>query len=293
MNRIVDKHYDEAKDRVDADINEIQDCVYLNKFSKMANTELINPSLIAPSHGVSLSHTGKITTELDQTASPEKLRGRYNRNRSKSPNLKKAGVDMTSILMDTETRRYVNEYKNQLEYLQKVIYGLDLRLRDQDTWKREVNNLREENENGNNAREELRKTLLETTQELKGESQKLSKVIIDLESHNADVLGQLKKANNAVDDMQTKLHSVEIKNAQLENENTELRGKLNSGEIYKAQLKQARNDYLNAERRHADALNSLGDKIRGLEDNLDNVLADKKALTSSNNKLRKDLASLQ
>ena len=70
---------------------------------------------------------------------------------------------MTAILMDTETRRYVNEYKNQLEYLRSVIYNLDLKLRDQETWKREVNNLRDENQNGANAREELRKTLLETT----------------------------------------------------------------------------------------------------------------------------------
>lgn len=199
---------------------------------------------------------------------------------------------MTSLLMDTETRRYVNEYKNQLEYLRSVIYALDLKLRDQETWKREVNNLRDENENGANAREELRKTLLETTQELKGEATKLNKVILDLEAHNGNVLGQLKAANNAVDDIETKLHSQEVKNAQLENENNELRAKINSGEIYKAQLQQARNDYLEAERRHADALNSLGNKIRNLEDSLDRLQKDKKNLTSSNNKLNSQIALL-
>lgn len=192
---------------------------------------------------------------------------------------------MTSILMDTETRRYVNEYKNQLEYLRSVIYSLDLKLRDQETWKREVNNLRNENENGANAREELRKTLLETTQELKSESTKLGKVVLDLEGHNANILGQLKSANNAVDDIETKLHSMEIKNAQLENENNELRAKINSGEIYKAQLQQSKNDYLAAEKRHADALNSLGNKIRNLEEGFDRLQKDKKDLTNTNNKL--------
>jgi len=111
---VVDKHFDEAKGQVNSDLSQVSDCLYLNKFSKMANTELINPSLIAPGHGTGLSGTGKVTSELDQTASPSKLRGRYNRtaHRSKSPNSRKTGPDMTSLLMDTETRRYVNEYKN-------------------------------------------------------------------------------------------------------------------------------------------------------------------------------------
>lgn len=294
LNRVVDKHFEEAKGKVSSDLSQVSDCLYLNKFSKMANSELINPSLVAPGHGTGLSATGKVTTELDQTASPSKLRGRYNRKagRSKSPNSRRTGPDMTSLLMDTETRRYVNEYKNQLEYLRNVIYALDLKLRDQETWKREVNNLREENEKGSNAREELRKTLLETTQELKGEATKLNKVVLDLEGHNSNILGQLKAANNAVDDISTKLHSMEVKNAQLENENNELRAKINSGEIYKAQLQQSRNDYLAAERRHADALNSLGNKIRNLEDGLDRLQKDKRSLTSSNNKLNNQIATL-
>lgn len=294
LNRVVDRHFEEAKGKVVNDLSQISDCQILNKFNKMANAELINPSLVAPSHGVTLTETGKINSELDLTASPQKLRSRYNRgtSRSKSPNKRKTGPDMTSLLMDTETRRYVNEYKNQLEYLRSIIYGLDLKIRGQDTWVREVNNLRDENQNGSNAREELRKTLLETTQELKNENQKMGKVVIELENHNSNILKQVKAANNKVDDIETKLHSMEVKNAQLENENNELRAKLNSGEIYKAQLQQARNDYLSAERRHADALNSLGNKIRNLEGALDKLHSDKKRLTKENNKLISQVASL-
>jgi hypothetical protein len=51
-----------------------------------------------------------------------------------------------------------------------------------------VNNLRDENQNGANAREELRKTLLETTQELKNEATKLNKVVLDLEGHNSNII---------------------------------------------------------------------------------------------------------
>jgi chromosome segregation ATPase len=71
-----------------------------------------------------------------------------------------------------------------------------------------------------------------------------------------------------------------------------LRAKINSGEIYKAQLQQSRNDYLAAERRHADALASLGAKIRNLEDGLDRLARDKKALTKDNNKLNNTIAIL-
>jgi hypothetical protein len=65
LNRVVDRHFEEAKGKVDSDLSQVSDCLYLNKFSKMANAELINPSLIAPGFGVDLSSTGKITTELD------------------------------------------------------------------------------------------------------------------------------------------------------------------------------------------------------------------------------------
>jgi chromosome segregation ATPase len=85
---------------------------------------------------------------------------------------------------------------------------------------------------------------------------------------------------------------MEVKNAQLENENNELRAKINSGEIYKAQLQQSRNDYLAAERRHAQALTSLGAKIRNLEDGLDRLARDKKNLTKENNKLNNTIAVL-
>jgi len=288
MNRVVDRHFEEAREQVTADLSQVSDCVYLNKFSTLTQSDLVNPALLSPSkYGGAGSGTG----DFDQTGSPEKLRDRYN-TRSKSPSTK-ANPDMTSILMDTETRRYVNEYKNQLEYLRNIIYNLDLKLREQDTWKREVNNLRSEVDNGNIAREELRKTLLETTQELKDEAQKFNRVILELEGHNGSLLNDLKMSNNQVDDLQTKLHSVEVKNAQLENENNELRVKLNSAGIYKTQLEQSRNDYIKAEARHAEALKSLGDKVRQLDEALASLQSERTQVMADNRKLKDRISQLQ
>jgi len=49
---------------------------------------------------------------------------------------------------------------------------------------------------------------------------------------------------------------------------------------------------LAAERNHADALNSMGSKIRNLEGGLDRLQKDKKNLTSKNNKLNQQIATL-
>jgi phage-related minor tail protein len=47
--------------------------------------------------------------------------------------------------------------------------------------------VREELNKTNSAREELRKTLLETTSDLKQESERFNKVVLDLEGLNRDL----------------------------------------------------------------------------------------------------------
>lgn len=290
LNKVVDRHFEEAKNKVNKDLSEVSDCLYLNKFNKIANAELVNAGALNATGG-SRTRGALEYSDLDQTASPEKLRTRYSRAGSKSPG--RAGPDMTSILMDTETRRYVNEYKNQLEYLRTIIYSLDLKLREQDTWKREVSNLREDNDKSNTAREELRKTLLETTHDLKEESAKLNQLIVDLEGHNKDVLRDLKAANNRVDDVETRNHALEIKLAQLESENVELRVRAKNGEIYKKQNEQARNDYISAEKKHNDTLVSLADKIKNLDENLNRLGGQKKKLMEENSRLNNTISELK
>lgn len=291
LNKVVDRHFEEAKNKVNQDLSEVSDCLLLNKFNKIANSELVNAGALNSTGGARTRGGVQEYSDLDHTASPEKLRTRYSRAGSKSPS--RAGPDMTSILMDTETRRYVNEYKNQLEYLRTIIYSLDLKLREQDTWKREVSNLREDNEKSNTAREELRKTLLETTHDLKEESAKLNQLIVDLEGHNKDILRDLKVANNRVDDVETRNHALEIKLAQLESENAELRAKAKSGEICKKQLEQARNDYITAEKKHNDTLVSLADKIKNLDENLNRLGGQKKKLMEENSRLSNTISELK
>lgn len=293
LNRIVDKHFEDAKNRVGKDLSETSDCVYLNKFNQIATSQLINGSAISPSRKA--NGTAREETDIDHTHSPERLKDKFNRSssRSRSPGRFTQGHDMTSILMDSETRRYVNEYKNQLEYLRNIVYVLDSRLHELDSVKREVGNLREDNEKSNNAREELRKTLLETTKDLKDESDNFNKLVIDLEGQNKDILRDLKQSNNKVDDLQTKLHSQEIRNGQLEAENAEIRAKLKAGDAYKTQLQRLTNDYANAEKRHADTLLQLGQRLEELDGQLAKTTFERTKLREENGRLQNANAELK
>ncbi len=293
LNRIVDKHFEDAKNRVGQDLSETTDCVYLNKFNQIATSQLVNGSALSPSKRA--NGTYREETDIDQTHSPERLKDKFNRStsRSRSPGRFQQGHDMTSILMDSETRRYVNEYKNQLEYLRNIVYVLDSKLHELDSVKREVGNLREDNDKSNNAREELRKTLLETTKDLKDESDKFNQLVIDLESQNKDILRDLKQSNNRVDDLQTKLHSQEVRNGQLEAENAELRAKNKAGEAYKSQLQRITNDYANAEKRHADTLLQLGQRLEDLDGQLSKTTFERTKLREENGRLQNANAELK
>jgi regulator of replication initiation timing len=59
---------------------------------------------------------------------------------------------------------------------------------------------------------------------------------MDLESHNRDILANLKSLHDQIEDLQNVNHGLEVKNSALENENNELRVKLKAGELYKKQL---------------------------------------------------------
>lgn len=284
LNKIVDKHFEEAKNRVGRDLSETSECVYLNKFNQVATSQLVNSAVLSPSKRT--DGTLREETDIDHTHSPERLKDKFkSSSRSRSPNRVGPGPDMTSILMDTETRRYVNEYKNQLEYLRNIVYCLDLKVQHLDSCQREIGSLREENDKSNQAREELRKTLLETTKDLKEESDKFNKLVIDMEAQNKDILKDLRAANNRIDDLQTKLHAQEVRNAQLEAENAELRTKLKAGEAYKTQLQRVTNDYANAEKRHADILVQLGARLEELDSALAKAASEKGKLRDENSRL--------
>jgi chromosome segregation ATPase len=292
LNKVVDKHFEEAKNRVGRDLSETSDCLYLNKFNQVATSQLVNSSALSPSKNT--IGGAREETDIDQSASPERLKDRFrNSSRSRSPGRLGAGPDMTSILMETETRRYVNEYKNQLEYLRNIVYVLDQKVHELESYQREVNNLRDENDKSNSAREELRKTLLETTKDLKEESDKFNRLVIDLEGQNRDILRDLKGANNKVDDLQTKLHAQEIRNGQLEAENSELRAKVKAGEAYKGQLQRLTNDFAAAEKRHADSLVQLGQRLEDLDASLGKTSLERNKLREENSRLHNANAELK
>ena len=53
--------------------------------------------------------------------------------------------------------------------------------------------------------------------------------------------------------------------------NIPLRVKLRAGALYKKQLEQARQDYLNAEKKHVDSISNLTQRLRELEGELDKL----------------------
>jgi hypothetical protein len=289
LNKVVQSHLNQNS-KAKEDLSHTSDCLALNEFNRITTSDLVNSSMLGDSIG--RRSPAKERTDLDISHSPERLREQYS-SKGKSPVRGGERPDMTSLLMDTETRRYVNDYKNQLELLRNIVHSLDQRLKEQDTKDREIRGLRTDVEKSNNSREELRKTLLETTSDLKEETDKFNKLVLDLEHHNKEVLRSLKEANNSNDDILTKLHAQEIRNTQLEAEIDELRAKTKSGLVYKHQFERATNDLIENERRHVDSMASFGKRILELEEGLDKLGRDKKELTDQNNRLQNALAELK
>lgn len=304
LNKVVDKHFEEAKNKVQKDIGETSDCVYLNKFNQVAAAQLVNSSSLSPSR--KLDETGRATSRKnlevkpeiaddDLRNTPEKLKEKFKSNTKQARNSTRngGGVDMTSILMDTETRRYVNEYKNQLEYLRNIVYVLDQKVVELDSYKREVHVLREDHDKCFGIREELRKTLLETSKDLKEESDRLNHLVLDLEKQNKDVLKDLKTSNNKVDDLQTRLHAQDVRIGQLEAENNELRTKVRTGEAYKSQLLRITNDHTVSEKKHADNFVHIGARLNELQTMLDDVTTDRNKLREEVNRVLNDNAEVK
>lgn len=319
LNKVVNRHFDDAKAVVDHDLLPTGDCAYLNKFAKLTNSDLVNQEILSPAkaHGQGVTHEDFYKSEagpdnLGDNASPTKLKEKYgstsmhtrvqsqggNMHKSLVGNKKNVTPDMTSILMDTETRRYVNEYKNQLEYLRVIIFNLDQKVVSLNTYKGQTALLQEEVGKSNDAREELRKSLLETTQNLREESGRFNRVISELEVHNKDILGSLKDSHNLIDQLQGDVHRNEIKIATLENENAELKLKNRNTGFFKAQLSTATSDFENAEKRHIDSLKRLSDRVRELENIGNAITAERDALGESkrdselmNAELRRELVN--
>lgn len=289
LNQVVNKRLDETQERVGADLEHTAESVYLNRFDHIAASSLVNAGALGASRREG-SRDSREETDIDQTASPERLKEKF-RNKSKSPS--RYGPDMASVLMDTESRRYVNEYRNQLEYLRNIVYVLDVKNNSLDNAHNEATQLRDENQRSNTAREELRKTLLETTKDLKDEGEQLNRLIIDMESQNKDLLRDLKQSNNKVDDIQTRLHAQEIRNTQLESELADARAKSHSGDIYKAQLEKHLADHAAVERRNAETLNALGSRLAELEESLDKVTKDRQNLRKENSHLTQSVNELK
>lgn len=191
------------------------------------------------------------------------------------------------------TARFANDARAKIEYLKTIIYKLDSQLEVKDTMFNELLGLRDEVFKSNNAREELRKSLLENTKNLREETHKFNTVIFELESHNKDVLSSLKDSHNLIDTLQNEIHLVEVRRQALESENSEIKLKLKSSQIFKNQLDQSRLDYEQSEKRGIDALHSLSAKVSELQEDGEKLYNQKSTLTSKIKELENKVLTLQ
>lgn len=308
ITKIVDKHAYEVKNVSQPELVDISDCLVLKKFEKIANMDYKGTDYMKNTESSfnNLS-TENINEELnDFYTSPEKIKHKYNsvsnhisnnKNAVKNSKNKENNNEFSSSHIDSINQNS-NTQKNQIDYLKMVIYNLDKKNYTMGTYSNECSQLRDEVLRANNSREELRKSLQETTQDLREESGKFLRINSELDIHNKDLLNSLKECYTTIDNFQTENNSLEIKVSHFENENSELKQKVKSSTLFKLQLEQSRNDYTEAEKRHSNALNKISTQIEVVEKEYSKVCDEKqsyvekfKELEMTNNSLRMELIS--
>lgn len=290
LNKVLEKSFNDNKDFLNKDLSDVSDSAYLNKFSQIAKSDLPDPSMYQS--GILSRNTTKEYTKIDRTASPERLKERYDKSgkKKRSSNIRSPKPDMESILKDTETRRYVNDYRNQLEYLKSIVYALDLKLRDQGSRDQELALLRSAKASGDAAREELRKSLLETTQDLKAEADKYGDLVQEGTDGRRQLLDDLNKEKQEKELLREQIPQLKEKILQLEGKISSLRASAQAADLLKQQFSIASNSYLSTQRGNTDALAQLAAQVQDLDSAVSKLTADKAELAEEKVRLEKMLA---
>lgn len=338
LNKIVNKHYEDAKEKTDKDLIETGNCIILNKFNSLSNTNHINSDLISPTklnidairrdridtldltsisnnknyreqaeiftnleNSQHLLNSGRLKSNISIIKRAESVSsiselGNFSSNnfkRNKAAKNEKLEKDMTNLIMETESKRYLNDSKNQIDYLKMIIYNLDNQIQRQTTYEGETYLLREEVEKSNVSREELRKSLLETTHDLREESSKFNNIIHELETHNKDILSSQKESHNLIGDLQSQIHRQEIKYNALEGETSELRLKVKTVNVFKNQLDNYKVDLEIAHKKHSETISGLTSNMLELEKDTNDLQSTNKDLLEKNRELNTKIGSLE
>lgn len=227
----------------------------LNKFNKIKNRDLINSGVLGGIQGQSVTQI-----EVD----PEILRKRYSQKGYNNSPSKNSKPDMTSLMMDKEGRRYVNEYKSQIEYLRGIIYSMDLQITGENILKDQNKLLEEAISKSEAAREQLRKTMLESTQEMKSQVAKFKGIIEEMKvSENETKLeNQNLREENRV--LKGKISTLERRNSILEHDFNELKVNNNANMIYEELLRETKRELKQSQKANLSIVNNLSLDLENL-----------------------------
>lgn len=220
--------------------------------------------------------------------SSDNLRNRY-RKVSSSPKKKKSLLEP----INKESKKYIYEYKSQIDYLKNIVYSLDLKLKGENILLDKNLELETSTKKNKEAREELRKAMLETTQELKNQSSKFKAIIENFEN-----LEDEKKTENLnlVEEnkvLKDKILKLESRNSILEHDFNELKVKKNANMIYEELLKEVKMQLSESQRTNLVVTSDLSNSLENLKIKLQRITEEKRILSKEVSMLEKNSLVLQ
>ena len=190
-------------------------------------------------------------------------------------------------------RKQVEDYKQQVKLLKAIVYTLDQKLKGENVFEEALEELRTSLQQGGQAREEIRRTMLETTQELKAEQAKLKNVNTRLQQESVGIAKERDNYKAQNDALRQELNKLKSRNSLLEHQVSELNLQIGAGLLHKEELRKARLDLVGLERRSVEKIGALSSQVEDLAVNLKRSNEEKTGLHSEINSLREQLLTLK
>eukprot|EP01017_Pseudomicrothorax_dubius_P042383 TRINITY_DN6907_c0_g1_i1.p1 TRINITY_DN6907_c0_g1~~TRINITY_DN6907_c0_g1_i1.p1 ORF type:complete len:852 (+),score=329.49 TRINITY_DN6907_c0_g1_i1:52-2607(+) len=287
LDRVIDGYIGDARTLLEN--KGIEDSMYLNRFNRLIAGEEFFGDQQPDTRSVE-----QIRQEAEQEyMSPDRLRERFQDSpqrgsRRASPGKTKVSGgpgDLTTMMLNAEVRRHVNEYRNQIEYLKLVVLALDLKLKDHDLLKQEVVRLTGELSALEESRRLLQATSQETTNELTQEIANVSRLNEDLRAEKNERAAFAQEARTRLEETQAKLDRSEQLRAKAETEMADLRTRVRMTNELKAAAEAANEEVKRVEARRLAQQEEFFQRIHALNGQME-------ALREENFRLEQEHASI-
>eukprot|EP01017_Pseudomicrothorax_dubius_P006077 TRINITY_DN11677_c0_g2_i2.p1 TRINITY_DN11677_c0_g2~~TRINITY_DN11677_c0_g2_i2.p1 ORF type:complete len:700 (-),score=314.98 TRINITY_DN11677_c0_g2_i2:138-2237(-) len=302
LDRVIDRYVSDA--RLSVENRAIEDSMYLNRFNRMIANDAPAQELGGTLPGAREERKSPelVERELQERAefSPERLRDKYDGDspsksrRSPSKNKLSGGPgDLTTMMKDAEVRRYVNEYRNQIEYLKLVIFALDLKLRDHENLKTNIELTRLELEKSEECRKLLQQSISETTQELKQENENLRRFQQNLSNERNTSQEKVRELSRVLDETASKLEKTEAEKRKLELELSEMLMKMRLLNELKQQVDYHKQELKLSEKRRTELQEEIFLRTREFNKALDDITEQNGRLIQENKTLQGEILELK